>query len=94
MKFLEEYLDPKTISTLEASVPESLKEELRNNSKLVIENIKYLQELGIKNYDEVFLCYYDMFLLDVSTFISIFDKYDPDDLIAKIKKNIHIVEIL
>ena len=52
MKFLEEYLDPKTISTLEASVPESLKEELRNNSKLVIENIKYLQELGIKNYDE------------------------------------------
>ena len=94
MNNLEEYLSPETITDLNASIPDSLKERMNTNNQIVKENLKYLKELGIKNYEEVFLTYYDMFLLDPSTFQSIFDKYDPDDLIAKVKKNIHIVEIL
>ena len=35
-----------------------------------------------------------MILIDDSNFREIFEKYDRDDLIDKIAKNIHIVEYL
>ena len=50
--------------------------------------------MKILNYQEVFLEYYDMFLLDHSNFVEIFAKYEPEDLIEKIKKNIKVVEYL
>jgi len=35
-----------------------------------------------------------MFLMDHSNFVEIFSKYEPEDLIEKLKKNIKIVEYL
>ena len=40
------------------------------------------------------LNYYDMFLMDNSNFINVFNQYDRDDLIDKIQKDITIVEYL
>ena len=73
------------INLLNECVPDILKELLIENQKLVVININYLKNLGIKNYREVFMKFFDMFLLDVSTFKDIFEKYETEDLINKIQ---------
>ena len=67
---------------------------IKKGKKLVAANLKYLMDLGVKNYREIFLEYYDLFLLDNSNFIGIFNKYDREDLIDKLEKNVAIIEYL
>ena len=67
---------------------------IKKGKKLISANIKYLMDLGVKNYREIFLEYYDLFLLDSSNFMGIFNKYDRDDLVDKLEKNIAIIEYL
>ena len=49
---------------------------LIEQKKVVNANIVYLKKLGIKNYKEIFIKYSDLFLMDNSNFVEIFDKYD------------------
>ncbi len=67
---------------------------LDQNKKLVQSNIQYLIDLGVKNVHDIFFEYYELFLMDYSNFTSIFNKYDREDLIEKLMKNIAIVEYL
>ena len=58
-------------------------------------NIKVFQPGKIReNYKEIFNSYYGMFLMDNSSFTEIFNKYDQNDLIDKLRKNVAIVEYL
>ena len=82
------------IKLLNDCVPDLIKELIKENQKLVVININYLKNLGIKNYREVFMKFFDLFLLDASTFKDIFDKYETEDLINKIQENVGIVEFL
>ena len=75
-------------------ISKEIRQDLENNSNVVKTNIEYLKDLGIENYDEVFKTYYPIFLMDPSNFQAIFNKYDIEDLIDKIKKNIAIIEYL
>ncbi len=95
MKFLEKYeFDKEVIADFLNNSPKKLIDEIKKNKKLVGENIDYLKNLGVTNYQDIFIEYYDMFLLDHSNFVDIFSKYEPDDLIEKLNKNIKIVEYL
>lgn len=95
MKFLEKLNFSKdNIDYLLENTPEKLIELLKEQKKLVTENISYLKDLGVTNYQDIFLKYYDMFLMDNSNFISVFSKYEKEDLIEKLNKNINIVEFL
>ena len=95
MKFLEKYdFDKEVIADFLNNSPKKLIDEIKKNKKLVSENIDYLKTLGVDNYQDIFLEYYDMFLLDHSNFVEIFSKYEPEDLIEKLNKNIKIVEYL
>lgn len=95
MKFLEKLdFSKDDIAEIIDNTPERLLEVIKTQKKLVSENITYLKNLGINNYQEIFIRYYDMFLMDNSNFIGIFDKYEKEDLIAKLNKNINIVEFL
>ena len=95
MKFLEKIgFSKDDISFLEENTPEKLLALIKEQKKLVTENITYLKDLGVTNYQDIFLKFYDMFLMDNSNFIAIFSKYEKEDLIAKLKKNINIVEYL
>ncbi|MDD5865391.1 MAG: hypothetical protein PUD07_02740 [bacterium] len=95
MKFLEKIgFSKDDISFLEENTPEKLLDLIKEQKKLVTENITYLKDLGVTNYQDIFLRFYDMFLMDNSNFIAIFSKYEKEDLIAKLKKNINIVEYL
>ena len=95
MKFLEKYdFSKEVIAYFLNNSHKKLIDAIKDHKKLVGENLDYLKNIGITNYQEVFLEYYDMFLMDHSNFVEIFSKYEPDDLIEKIKKNPKIVEYL
>lgn len=95
MKFLEKYdFNKEDIETFVNNSPKKLLDSIKEHKKLVSTNINYLKELGVKNYKEIFLNFYDMFLMDNSNFIEVFNKYDRDDLIDKLEKNVSIVEYL
>lgn len=95
MKFLENLdFSKEQITTLNDNIPQELKKMSEEQKKLVINNISYLKELGIENYKEIYLKFYDMFLLDFSTFKEIFDRYEKEDLIEKLKNSVNIVEYL
>ena len=82
MKFLENYdFSKEEIAEFLNNSPKKIIEAIKENKKLVGENIKYLKELGVTNYKKVFLKYYDIFLNDYSNFTAIFSKYEPEDLI-------------
>lgn len=86
MNFIEE-----DISSI---IPDELRNDLEKNSDLVKANIKYLSDLGISNYQEIFKTYYPIFLMDTSNFQEIFNKYELSDLVEKINKNMAIIEHL
>lgn len=67
---------------------------LNEQKKVVTANILYLKKLGVNNYREIFIRYADLFLMDNSNFIEIFDKYDKDDLISKLEDNVDIFAYL
>lgn len=94
MEFLNKYFDNDTIMYLNDNVPKVILEELEKEQKLVSKNISFLKDLGVSNIDNIFKNYYDMFLMDPELFSEIFNKYDKEDLIEKLKKNINIVEFL
>ena len=82
------------IAEIVDNTPEKLLEIIKSQKKLVSENISYLRDLGVTNYQAIFIKYYDIFLMDNSNFKDIFKKYEKEDLIEKLKKNINIVEFL
>ena len=95
MKFLENYdFTKEEINSFPKNVPLKVVDLLKEQKKQVKSNLDYLKELGIVNYKEVFKNFYEMFLIEDSNFREIFEKYDRDDLIDKIAKNINIVEYL
>lgn len=67
---------------------------LKEQKRVVNANILYLKNLGVKNYKEIFIKYADLFLMDNSNFVEIFDKYDQEDLINKLNENMDIFAYL
>ena len=95
MKFLENYgISKEEIKELENNTADVMLETIMTNKKLVKSNIQYLVDLGVKNLYEIFSNYYELFLIDHSNFESIFNKYDREDLIEKLVKNVTIIEYL
>ncbi len=95
MNFLLNYgFNENEIQSFSKNIPPLLYEQLLNSYKLVSQNIESLNHLGILNTKEVFFKFYDMFLMDNSNFMNIFNKYEIQDLIEKINNNVEIIEFL
>ncbi len=95
MTFLKELgFTDEMISEIENNIPSLLKEEVLDAKDLVSSNIKFLKDLGITNVSEAIMSYADMFLMDTIKFEEVFNKYDREDLIKKIEKNVAIIEHL
>ena len=82
------------INSLLEDLPSGAVEKITEHQETITTNINYLKELGISNYVDAFLRFYNMFLLEPTTFDEIFSKYDREDLIAKLEKNVAIMEYL
>ena len=95
MKFLLDYdFTLEEIEKFSENVPSILLESIFNSYRLVSKNLDSLKEMGVSNYKEIFIKFYDMFLMDNSNFMNVFNKYDREDLVEKLKKNSDIVEFL
>lgn len=95
MKFLLDYdFTQEEIEKFSANVPPVLLESIFNSYRLVSKNLDSLKEMGVHNYKEIFIKFYDMFLMDNSNFMNVFNKYDREDLVEKLEKNSDIVEFL
>ena len=95
MQYLKNYgFSNSEIGWLNDNVTPAIKKELDLEEKLVSANLDYLKDLGVENYKEISNSYYGMFLMDNSSFTEIFNKYDQNDLIDKLRKNVAIVEYL
>ena len=84
-KYIDEILD---------RFPKETIDLLNSEWETVRTNINYIKDLGINNYQDAFLRFHNMFLIEPSSFDGIFSKYDKDDLIIKLEKNIAIMEHL
>ena len=82
------------VELIEKNIPTKAIEKMIEEKELVISNINYLIELGVKNYQDAFIKFYNMFLLNNKDFFEIFAKYDTEDLIVKLEKNVAIMEYL
>lgn len=82
------------INTINENLPSKALETLEKEKEKVSKNINFLKDLGVKNYCDAFVKFYNMFLLENSSFEEIFSKYDREDLIAKLEKNVAIMEYL
>ena len=95
MRFLLDYdFTEEEIQNFCANVPPVLLECIYNSYRLVSENLDYMKKMGVHNCKDIFIKFYDMFLMDNSNFVNIFNKYDPEDLVDKIDSNAEIVEFL
>ena len=95
MEFLlDNGFDENIVKKLQKEIPEWEQIDLTNSKGLVEANLDFLKELGVKDYVEVFQAYYPMFLMDKSNFANVFNKYDKNDLLDKISKNMTIIEHL
>lgn len=95
MKFLLDYnFTEEEINRFNENVPPVLLEALFNSYRLVSHNLDSLKEMGVRNYKEIFIKFYDMFLMDNSNFMNVFNKYDREDLVEKLDRNADIVEFL
>ena len=95
LAFLKEVgFEEKFIEDFKEDIPKNSLSALNDNSHIVLANIKYLKDLGISNYKDAFQRFYSMFLIEPTAFDDIFSKYDKDDLVAKMEKNIAIMEHL
>lgn len=87
--FSEEIID-----LLNKNLPDLAINSLKKEEKIVTANINYLKDLGVNNYVDAFVNFYNMFLIDTKDFDEIFSKYDREDLVAKLEKNVAIMEYL
>lgn len=95
MIYLKELgFDEETIKIIEENIPDIAIKQLEENKDTVTANINNLRELGVTNYIDAFVKFYNMFLIDTKTFDDIFSKYDREDLISKLEKNVAIMEYL
>lgn len=95
MSFLNEYgFNQDDILEFNDITPARIIEVMEKNIALVKENLKYIKNLGIDTYKEIFINYPDMFLMDNSNFEEKFAKYETDELVEKLNANYKMVEYL
>ena len=66
----------------------------KEHFKVFIENEDKFKSEEVKALNKKALEYYEMFLMDHSNFVEVFSKYEPEDLIEKLNKNIRVIEYL
>jgi len=93
MEYLYNFgLDKNDIEEIKMNVDEEIFSDLFLFQNIVIENIQFLKDFGITNYSQVIVKYPEIFLRDAESFKNVFSKFDREDLIVKIQKNVAVIK--
>lgn len=93
MEYLYSFgLDANDIEEIKMNVDEETFSDLTLFENIVIENIQFLKDFGITNYSQVIVKYPEIFLRDAESFRNVFSKFDREDLIVKIQKNVAVIK--
>lgn len=93
MDYLREFgLDNTDIAILKSSLNDDVYSEFSFFQNLVKENIAYLINFGISNYQQVIVKYPEIFLRDTESFKNVLSKFDKQDLIDKVSKNAAVIK--
>ena len=93
MEYLYNFgLDSTDIEIIKENVSDDIYSDLTLLENIVIENIMYLKEFGITNYSQVIVKYPEIFLRDHESFKNVFSKFDREDLIQKVTKNVAVIK--
>lgn len=80
-------LDSRDLEDLRDNIDDKTYSELSLFEGIVKENVQYMKDFGVSNFNQVVLKYPEIFLRDSESFKNIFSKFDRDDLIQKVEKN-------
>lgn len=95
MTYLLDYeFNQQEINEFKAANKAFITEKLDEFQELAKKNMLFLKSLGVVNYKEIFKRHAEMFLMDSEAFKEIFERYDREDLIEKLKNNPDLVEQL
>jgi molecular chaperone GrpE (heat shock protein) len=95
MDYLIDYeFSQNEINKMKKDISSNILKLLIINKDNICKNLNYIKNLKIDNYKIIFNNFYEIFLLDNSTFENIFNKYDINDLRKKILINPNIIEYL
>lgn len=83
-------LDSRDLETLKDNVDDKTFSELTLFEGIVKENIQFMKDFGLANYVQVVIKYPEIFLRDAESFKNIFSKFDRDDLLQKVEKNVAV----
>lgn len=83
-------LDSRDLDSLKETVDERTFSELTLFEGLVKENLQFMKDFGLNNYIQVVVKYPEIFLRDAESFRNIFSKFDRDDLLQKVEKNVAV----
>ncbi len=83
-------LDSRDLDSLKENVDERTFSELTLFEGLVKENLQFMKDFGLNNYIQVVVKYPEIFLRDAESFRNIFSKFDRDDLLQKVEKNVAV----
>ena len=93
MEYLYNFgLDDSDIEKIKENTSDEIYSDLTLFAKIVEKNIIYIRDFGIPNYRQVITKYPEIFLRDVESFENVFSKFDKDDLIAKVTKNVAVIK--
>lgn len=83
-------LNSRDLDSLKENVDERTFSELTLFEGLVKENLQFMKDFGLNNYIQVVVKYPEIFLRDAESFKNIFSKFDRDDLLQKVEKNVAV----
>ena len=78
------------IDTIASSVTDDIYSDLTFMKNIVSDNIAYMRDFGVTNYSQVVVKYPEVFLRDTEKFKHVFAKFDKEDLIQKVAKNVAV----
>lgn len=93
MEYLYNFgLDSTDIELIKQTASDEVYAELGLFQNIVMENIKYLRDFGITDYSRIVVKYPEIFLRDTESFKNVFSKFDREDLVEKVNKNIAVLK--
>lgn len=91
MEYLYNFgLDSTDLDIIRDNVSEDIYSDLTFFENLVVKNIQTLKEFGVTNYSQVIIKYPEIFLRDEESFNGVLAKFDKEDLIQKVAKNVAV----